>query len=34
VGLAPGDAIALTRDDLGRLADAYFRELEARYVEP
>ena len=32
LGLAPGDDIVLRRDDFVRLAGAFFREIEARYV--
>ena len=31
LGLAPGDAIALSRDDFAALSDAFFTELAARY---
>lgn len=32
LGLAPGDAIQLTEQTFGRLAGAYFAELERRWV--
>jgi hypothetical protein len=31
LGLAPGDALALSRDDVARLAEAFFAELETRF---
>jgi hypothetical protein len=31
LGLAPGDAIVLSRDDFAALSDAFFTELAARY---
>ena len=31
LGLAPGDSIALSRDDFAALSDAFFAELAARY---
>jgi hypothetical protein len=33
LGLAPGDAVALSRDDVASISDAFFAELEARYGE-
>jgi hypothetical protein len=34
LGLRPGDAIALDAAAFERLADAFFTELETRFVEP